>query len=300
MIDLEAIKRKLEKLQSGYKSSSKVELWKPKVGKYRVRLLPWSDAKAGEPFKELWFYYKPYTILAPHQFGKKDPIHDLVSNLYNSGKKEDKELAKELKAKMRTFAPLVVKEVNGEKVDDDTVYAWGFSKTVYQRLLTFFLDDDVDNFLDLREGIDLIISINKIEGKFYNETVIDLARKSTPLADSDDQIKKYVDAIPDLMDAYPLKPPEEIEQLLNTWLQSGSDQPADDGSTGESRGPEKVSDALDDLVNEVSSKKSETASDDSDDESSKQTKTTTSKKSKKSKSPDEDLDSAFEDLIAGE
>ena len=299
MIDLEAIKKKLEKLQSGYKNSSKVELWKPKVGKYRVRLMPWPDAKPGEPFKELWFYYNPYTILAPHQFGKKDPIHDLVSNLYNSGKKEDKELAKELKAKMRTFAPLIIKEVNGEKIEDDTVYAWGFSKTVYQRLLTFFLDDDVDNFLDLHEGIDLIVSINKIEGKIYNETVIDLARKSTPLADSDDQIKKLVDAIPDLMDAYPLKPPEEIEKLLNTWLQGESDQPADNGSTGESRGPAKVADALDDLVNDISSKKIET-SDDLDDESSKQVKVSASKKTKKSKSPDEDLDSAFEDLIAGE
>lgn len=290
-IDLEAIKKKLAKLDGNAKKTSNVQLWKPEIGEYRVRLLPWPDAKGGEPFKELWFYYTPQTILSPHQFGKPDPIRNLITELYNSGKKEDKDIAKQLKAKMRAYAPLIVKKVNGVDSNDDTVYVWGFGKIVYQRLLGFFLDDEIDcNFLDVNEGLDLKVTIKKIEGKKYFETIVDPTRKSSPVAETPEKIQKYMDAIPDLMEMYTLREPDDIERILNRWLQG--DAQADNSSVGESRGDSgNKTDELDDLVNTINASPSKEVDEVKDEKP---------KKSKKAKSTGDNLDAAFEELMDGE
>jgi hypothetical protein len=130
-IDLEAIKRRVAEL-SGVKKSSSVQLWKPGIGEHKIRCLPWKNAPDGQPFMERWFYYigENAGILAPNQFGKPDPINDLIRKLYSSGKPDDRLLAKKLQPKMRCYAPVVVR---GQ--EDKGVMVWSFGKIVYQRML---------------------------------------------------------------------------------------------------------------------------------------------------------------------
>ena len=152
-IDFDAIKRKLDRLSGN--NSSRNTMWKPVEGEeHTVRLLSFPD-NDGQPFKELMFYYNipgQRGLLAPSQFGKRDPIQELINKLRDEGTKESYEMAKKLYPKMRVYAACVVR---GE--ESEGVKIWGFGKTVYQKLLTLMLDEDYGDITDLTNGRDVTI-----------------------------------------------------------------------------------------------------------------------------------------------
>ena len=246
-IDLEAIKRRVAEL-SGVKKTSSVQLWKPSLGEHRIRCLPWKNSPDGQPFAERWFYYigENAGILAPNQFGKPDPINDLIRKLYSSGKPDDRLLAKKLQPKMRCYAPVIVR---GE--EDKGVQVWAFGKLVYQRMLGFFLDEEVGDILSPTEGFDLKVSITKQPGKQFNDTTVDPARRPSKLHEESKTAEQWLNSIPNLDDMYRLKSTQEIETVLNNWLNGGSTAEA---TPEQSRGPAPA-DALDELVAEVKAEK---------------------------------------------
>jgi len=274
-IDLEAIRRRVAEL-SGVKKTSSVQLWKPNLGEHKIRCLPWKNSADGQPFAERWFYYigDNAGILAPNQFGKPDPINDLIRKLYSSGKPDDRVLAKKLQPKMRCYAPVIVR---GE--EDKGVHVWAFGKLVYQRMLGFFLDEEVGDILSPTEGFDLKVSITKQPGKQFNDTTVDPARKSTPLHSDSAMAQKWLDNIPNIDDMYRLKSTQEIEAVLNNWLSGGGSEPSQEG--GSTRGAEPV-DELENLVAEVKQSPD---------------KKPAAKKSEKSEAKKQSLDDAFADLI---
>ena len=244
-IDLEAIKRRVAEL-SGIKKTSSVQMWKPGLGEYKIRCLPWKNAAEGQPFMERWFYYigENAGLLAPNQFGKPDPINDLIRKLYSSGKPDDRTLAKKLQPKMRCYAPVIVR---GE--EDKGVQVWSFGKIVYQRMLGFFLDEEVGDILDPSQGFDLKVTISKAPGKQFNDTMVDPARRPSKLHDDQKVAAGWLEAVPNIDDMYRLKSTQEIEAVLNSWLNGGAG--AEESSTIETtRGPTPP-DALADLVAEV-------------------------------------------------
>lgn len=272
-IDLEAIKKRVAEL-SGVKKTSSVQLWKPSLGEHKIRCLPWKGAPDGQPFMERWFYYigDNAGILAPNQFGKPDPINDLIRKLYGSGKADDRVLAKKLAPKMRCYAPVVVR---GE--EDKGVQIWSFGKIIYQRMLGFFLDEEVGDILSPTEGFDLKVSITKQPGKQFNDTTVDPARRPTKLHEDAKQMETWLNAIPNLDDMYRLKTTQEIETVLNNWLSGGSasDVEKTDGMT---RGATTDTDELDTLTADIKTQ-------------------TTEKKPKKETAKKQSLDDAFADLM---
>ena len=287
-IDLEAIRRRMAELSgNGSKKTSSIQLWKPGPGEYKIRCLPWKNNPEGQPFAERWFYYIGTNagILTPKQFGKPDPIDDLIRKLYSSGKPDDRVLAKKLQPKMRAYAPVIVR---GQ--EDKGVMVWSFGKIVYQRLLGFFVDEEVGDILDPNEGFDLKVTVTQQPGKQFQDTAVDAARRPSKLHDDQKQIESWVGAVPNLDDMYRLKSREEIEQVLNNWLSGGGDEPSSDEGT--SRG-QKQPDALDNLVNEVKAQPKE------------EPKAAKKPAAKKASSDDEDvpakkqtLDDAFADLMS--
>ena len=81
-IDFDAIRAKLNKLSGNNRSRN--TMWRPTEGEeHTVRLISFPDNE-GQPFKELWFYYNipgQRGLLAPYQFGKKDPVQELITKL---------------------------------------------------------------------------------------------------------------------------------------------------------------------------------------------------------------------------
>ena len=90
-VDFDAIRAKLARL-SGANTNRNVT-WKPTEGEeHTVRLIAFPD-NDGQPFKEIqWYYNIPGArgIAAPFQFGKKDPVQELIAKLREEGSKATK------------------------------------------------------------------------------------------------------------------------------------------------------------------------------------------------------------------
>lgn len=245
-IDLDLIRKRMAEL-NGTKKTSSVQLWKPGPGEYKIRCLPWKNVTDGQPFVERWFYYIGTNsgILTPKQFGKPDPIDDLIRKLYSSGKPADRELAKKLQPKMRAYTPVIVR---GE--EEKGVMVWSFGKIVYQRLLGFFVDEDCGDILDPLDGHDLKVTITQQPGKQFADTTVDFRAKTSKISDDVKQMEAWLEGVPNIDDMYRLKSKEEIENVLNAWLSGGDTPSADEGTP---RGAAPAADALDALVKDVRS-----------------------------------------------
>lgn len=244
-INLEAIRRRVQEL-SGQRRQSSVQLWKPGPGEYKIRGLPWKNPPEGQPFIERWFYYFVNPgILAPYQFGKPDPINDFIRKLCSSGKPEDRLLAKKLQPKMRAYMPIIVR---GQ--EDKGVQVWSFGKGIYQKLLGYFLNEEVGDILDPNEGFDLNVVISQAPGKQFQDTSVEAARRPRKLSDDAAQAKKWLDSVPNIDDMYQLKSAQEIETILNNWL-NGGDTSSGGSNDGTLKGASSSGDELDRLVNEV-------------------------------------------------
>ncbi len=265
-IDFDAIRKKLNQL-SGVNSKRRV-MWRPTEGEEQVvRLVAFTD-NDGNPFKERWFYYNIGNnpgLLAPSQFGKPDPINELIQRLKDEGTKESYEMAKKLYPKMRCYAAVIVR---GE--EDQGVRLWAFGKTVYQNLLNVMLDPDYGDITDVSEGHDIKVLCSKAPGRQWATTEVRPRPKSSA-AGKASQVKEWVDNIPDLDDVFTLKSYDELEGIINAWL-NGDDSP---DSVGTTKGPS---------VPEVKPQASE--------QKSKKTVAASSEKTY------DDLDDAFADLEA--
>jgi hypothetical protein len=213
-IDLASIRKKLNQL-SGQNSKRNV-MWRPEEGsETTVRLMAYPD-NDGQPFKELMFYYNIGNnpgLLAPYQFGKADPIQELITNLRDEGSKESYELAKKLYPKMRCYAPVIVR---GE--EDKGVRLWAFGKQIYQTLLNFMLDEDYGDITDPSSGRDIRVVCTKTPGRMWATTEVRPRGKDTPLSEDQSKAKNWLDNIPDANDLYDLKSYQELENIVNAWL----------------------------------------------------------------------------------
>jgi hypothetical protein len=219
-IDLAAIRKKLNQI-SGVSSKRNIT-WRPEEGQeYQVRLLSFPN-NDGQPFKEIMFYYNIGTnpgLVAPFQFGKPDPIQELITKLRDEGSKESYELAKKLYPKMRCFAPVVVR---GE--EDKGVRIWSFGKTLYQNILNLMLDEDYGDITDIHQGRDLKLTCTKSPGKTFADTEVRPRAKNTPLADRDEQINKLIASIPDVSELFETKSYSELEKIVNDWLNGDTEK----------------------------------------------------------------------------
>lgn len=212
-LDINAIRNKLAKLQG---KSTGTSYWRPTENtETNVRILSFKTDD-GLPFKEFYFYYnigKNRGILAPHQFGKKDPFQELINQLRSDGSSESKDLLKKLYPKMRIYAPVLVR---GE--EEKGVQIWGFGKTVYQELYTLLADEDVGDFTDPFSGRDITVSSSKAAGRQWATTSVRPRMKTSKLSDNDAQMKQWIDSIPDPDNLFELQSYEELSKIINDWL----------------------------------------------------------------------------------
>lgn len=224
----DAIKKKLAELSG--KSSKKSSMWRPEEGKnYNVRFIAIPGNGDGLPFKELQFYYgigDKAGFLTPHQFGKQDPVQELINKLRSDDNKDSYELAKKLYPKMRFFGAVIVR---GE--EDKGVRIWSFGKTVYQDLLNIMMDSDYGDITDVKKGYDIKVSCEKVSGKQFADTSVRPRPNSSPLSEDSSKAKEWLENIPNIDEIYTLKPYDEIKRALDEWI-----NPKSLDSDGSSRG----------------------------------------------------------------
>ena len=129
---------------------------------------------------------------------------------------------------MRVYAPVIVR---GE--EDKGVRLWAFGKMVYQSLLNIMLDEDYGDITDPSEGRDIKVICTKAPGRQWATTEVMPRGKQTKLSTDTKQAKQWMDSIPDLDAMYSCKSFDELEGIINAWLNGGSDDTmnSDVGST---------------------------------------------------------------------
>ena len=225
-VDFDAIRAKLARL-SGANTNRNIT-WKPTEGEeHTVRLISFPD-NDGQPFKEIqWYYNIPGArgLVAPFQFGKKDPVQELITKLREEGSKESYEMAKKLYPSMRTYAAVVVR---GQ--EDEGVKIWSFGKTVYQKLLSIMLDEDYGDITDPLEGRDIKVVCTKPPGKKYAMTDVMPRGKSTKLSTNSKTSKDWLGNIPNVEDLYTLKSYDEISGILERWINGDEETVSSEGT----------------------------------------------------------------------
>ena len=219
-MDINAIKKRLTQLQATNNRTS--NLWKPQPGKSQIRIVPYKH-NTDSPFIELFFHYdlggKSY--LSPMSFGRPDPIEEFAQKLKTSGNKEDYRLAKKIEAKMRTFAPVVVR---GE--ENEGVKFWGFGKTVYQELLSIIADPDYGDITDPVNGRDVVVEFISAEesGASFPKTNIRVKPNQTPISDEPSVLEKVKTSQKDITEIYQEQSYEDLTNVLNEWLNPSEEQ----------------------------------------------------------------------------
>ena len=249
-MDLNAIRKRLGQLQTTNNRTS--SLWKPQPGKTQIRIVPYAFNK-DNPFIELFFHYNlnNRSYLSPISFGRPDPIEEFAQKLKASGNKEDYQLSKKLEAKMRTFAPVIVR---GE--ENEGVRFWGFGKTVYQELLSIIADPDYGDITDPVNGRDVVVEFISAEetGASYPTTKIRVKPNQTSISDDPTILEKVKSSQKDIRDIYQELSYEELTNVLNEWLNPSEDSSSDETTETQSQSFEQnkakdTSEAFDELFN---------------------------------------------------
>ncbi len=218
-MDLNAIKNRLNQLQTTSNRTS--NLWKPSPGSQVVRIVPYKFNK-DNPFIELYFHYdlggKNY--LSPMSFGRPDPIEEFAQKLKSTGSKEDYRLGRKVEAKMRTYAPVVVR---GE--ENQGVKFWGFGKTVYQELLSVIADPDYGDITDAVNGRDIMIERQTPAeaGNQYGKTTVRVKPNQTPITEDADMLQGIFDNQADLTELYTEPSYDDLKEALATYLNPSDD-----------------------------------------------------------------------------
>ena len=253
-MDINAVKKRLAQLQTS--STRTTNLWKPQPGKTQIRILPYK-LNSDTPFIELFFHYDlgGKSFLSPTSFGRPDPIEEFADKLKQSGNREDWRLGKKLEAKLRTFAPVVVRgeENQGSKF-------WGFGKTVYQELLSLIADPDYGDISDPINGRDISVEFKTAEetGASFPKTSIRVKPNQTPITEDKAVLSTLLDDQKDIREVYNELTYDELAEALQDWL-----NPSEDGEKQESnkdsvpastiasavKSTTDVNDAFDDLFN---------------------------------------------------
>ena len=251
-MDLNAIKNRLSQLQTTNNRTS--NLWKPQPGNQIVRIVPYKFNK-DNPFIELYFHYdlggKNY--LSPISFGRPDPIEEFAQKLKSTGSTDDYRLGRKVEAKMRTYAPVVVR---GE--ESQGVKFWGFGKTVYQELLSIIADPDYGDITDTVSGRDIAVVFKTAEetGKSFPSTSIRVKPNQTPITEDASLLETLTENQKNITEIYQEQSYEDLTQALNDYLNGGNsstdteedseEKVVAEASTYDSQ---KTSDAFDDLFN---------------------------------------------------
>ena len=244
-----AIKSKLNQLQST--TSTKDNFWKPEPGKQVVRIVPYKF-NADNPFIELYFHYdlggKNY--LSPISFGRPDPIEEFAQKLKSTGSKDDYRLGKKIEAKMRTYAPVVVR---GE--ESQGVKFWGFGKTVYQELLSIIADPDYGDITDPVSGRDVSVEFKTAEetGASCPSTSIRVKPNITSITEDASLLENINNSQKNITEIYQERSYDELTTALNEYLNGGSEEEEQKEevaeSTSNSTDAKAAGDAFDDLFN---------------------------------------------------
>lgn len=214
----------------GEKSYTDKRLWSPAVDKagngYAViRFLP--AAKGEElPWVRYWDHgFKGstgrwYIENSLTSIGQKDPLAELNSKLWNSGREEDKDLARQRKRRLHYVVNIMVISDPSNPANDGKVMLFKFGKKIFDKILDLmqpqFQDEKPVNPFDFWEGCEFKLKIRNVEG-YRNYDKSEFAAAAPFLGGDEAKLEAVYDqlfALKDFIDPKNYKTYAELERKL--------------------------------------------------------------------------------------
>ena len=211
-------------------------LWKPTVDKsgngYAViRFLP---APEGEemPFVRIWdhgfqgpggwFIEKSRTTL-----GEQDPVSELNSQLWASGREEDKDTVRKQKRRLSFYSNILVIKDPENPSNEGKVFLFKYGKRIFDKVNDLmspqFEDESPVNPFDFWEGANFRLKIRNVEGyRNYDKSEFD---SPTELADTEEELEaiwKQTNSLASMIDPKNFKSFDELQARLNKVLNLGA------------------------------------------------------------------------------
>jgi hypothetical protein len=231
---LETLISETNKLNSPGESQNRDDenFWKPTVDKagngYAViRFLP---APGGEdlPWVRIfnhgfqgpggWYIENSLTTI-----GKKDPVSEHNTMLWNSGIESNKDIVRKQKRRLNYIANIYVVSDPSAPENEGKVFLYKFGKKIFDKINDMmnpqFQDEQPVNPFDLWEGANFKLKIRQLEGyRNYDKSEFDRAE---PLLDDDDALEgiwKSEHSLSEFVDPKNFKSYEELQAKLNRVL----------------------------------------------------------------------------------
>lgn len=120
--------------------------------------------------------------------GQKDPVSDMNSYLWNTGREEDKDIARQRKRRLHYVSNIMVITDQGNPDNEGKVFLYKYGKKIYDKIMDVmqpqFADETPVNPFDFWGGANFKLKIRQVEGyRNYDKSEFDA---SAPLLDGDD------------------------------------------------------------------------------------------------------------------
>lgn len=206
---IEKLITEAEKSNSGgQQSGDDNRYWKPTVDKsgngYAViRFLP-SKTEDSLPWTQYWDHgFKGptgrwYIERSLTSIGQPDPVSEMNSHLWNTGRDEDKEVARARKRRLHYVSNVYVVSDPANPDNEGKVFLFQYGKKIFTKIMDVmqpeFQDETPINPFDFWEGANFKLKIRQVEGyRNYDKSEFD---SPSPLKNGDeDELKEVYDSI---------------------------------------------------------------------------------------------------------
>ena len=258
--NMSRLSQELDKLNKGTESYKDDRFWKPEVdqagnGFAVIRFLP---ATEGEdvPWVRIfthgfkgpggWYIENSLTTI-----GKKDPVSEMNTVLWNSGSDKDKEIARERKRKLSYIANILVVSDPKHPENEGKTFLYKFGKKIFDKIMEKiqpeFADDSAVNVFDFWQGANFKLKIRKVAG-FTNYDKSEFDTPAAVLGGNDTELEtlwKTLIPLKVFNDVSSFKSYEELKTRLDTVLSGGTQMSSktaesfddDDSSSFKSKAP---------------------------------------------------------------
>ena len=201
---MQNLHKEIEKIDTPSESKSYIDdrFWKPEIDKSGngfavIRFLPpvdGEDVPWARVFNHgfqgptgLWYIENSLTTL-----GKKDPVSEYNSQLWNSGIEANKEVARKQKRRLTYISNIYVVTDSKNPQNEGKVFLYKFGKKIFDKVNDLmnpeFEDESPVNPFDLWEGANFKLKIRQVEGyRNYDKSEFD---KSTQLVEDETELEK--------------------------------------------------------------------------------------------------------------
>ena len=240
--NLQDLTQKIEKMNSSpqQQSSNDTNEWKPVLGKDGngfavIRFLPApKNEDQNQPFVQLFThgFQGPggwYIENCRSTLGEPDPVNELNTQLWNTGKEEDKNTAREQKRKLSFYSNIYVIKDPANPQNEGKVFIYRYGKKIFDKLNDLmnpqFEDEERVNPFDFWDGATFRLKIRK-EGRYWNYDKSEFDSPS-PLADDEelDAIWDQCQSLQAIVDPKNFKSYDELKARLNRVLNIGEAPP---------------------------------------------------------------------------